>query len=69
MRRFRGNGGAFVHGWPGGFPSLASVVWCNVPPLFFFEFKDILDINKFIKIGKKAKMVTCGLAIIACWCI
>ncbi|KAJ0918143.1 putative reverse transcriptase zinc-binding domain-containing protein [Helianthus annuus] len=48
---------------------LAFNVWCNVPPLFFFEFKDILDINKFIKIGKKAEMVTYLLAIIACWCI
>ncbi|KAJ0880373.1 putative reverse transcriptase zinc-binding domain-containing protein [Helianthus annuus] len=43
-------------------------VWCNVPPLFFFEFKDILDI-KYIKIGKKADMVTYGLVIITCWCI
>ncbi|XP_021989893.1 uncharacterized protein LOC110886407 [Helianthus annuus] len=44
-------------------------VWCNIPPLFFFEFKDILDIHKVIKRGKKADKIIYGLGIITCWCI
>ncbi|MFS8031300.1 putative reverse transcriptase zinc-binding domain-containing protein [Helianthus anomalus] len=27
--------------------------WCNIPSLYFFEFKDILEIYKFIKCNKK----------------
>ncbi|XP_021974414.1 uncharacterized protein LOC110869469 [Helianthus annuus] len=43
--------------------------WCNVPPLFFFEFKDILESHKLIKSGKKAEKIIYGLVIIVCWCI
>ncbi|XP_021995848.1 uncharacterized protein LOC110893033 [Helianthus annuus] len=43
--------------------------WCNIPPLFFFEFKDILEIHKLIKSDKKAEKIIYGLVIITCWCI
>ncbi|XP_035845923.1 uncharacterized protein LOC118492196 [Helianthus annuus] len=44
-------------------------VWCNNSPLFFFEFKDILEIHKVIKSGKKTEKIMYGMALIACWCI
>ncbi|XP_022007603.1 uncharacterized protein LOC110906839 [Helianthus annuus] len=44
-------------------------VWCNIPLLFFFEFKDILESHKLIKSGKKAEKIIYRLGIIACWCI
>ncbi|XP_021980016.1 uncharacterized protein LOC110876147 [Helianthus annuus] len=44
-------------------------VWCNIPPLFFFEFKDILDSHKLIRNGIQAEKIFYGLVIIACWCI
>ncbi|KAJ0479839.1 putative RNA-directed DNA polymerase [Helianthus annuus] len=43
--------------------------WCKIPPLFLFEFKDILDIHKFIKCSKKEEKIIYGLALITSWCI
>ncbi|KAJ0600251.1 putative reverse transcriptase zinc-binding domain-containing protein [Helianthus annuus] len=30
-------------------------VWCKIPPIYNFEFKDILDIHIYSQVGKKAK--------------
>ncbi|XP_022032257.1 uncharacterized protein LOC110933335 [Helianthus annuus] len=43
--------------------------WCNIPPLYLFEFKDILEIHKFIKCSKKEEKIVYGLALITSWCI
>ncbi|XP_022023779.1 uncharacterized protein LOC110924045 [Helianthus annuus] len=43
--------------------------WCNIPPIFAFEFKDLLDIHNSLQMGKKAKKLILGLVIISCWCI
>ncbi|XP_021999371.1 uncharacterized protein LOC110896215 [Helianthus annuus] len=43
--------------------------WCNIPPLYLFEFKDILDIHKFMKRSKKEEKIIYGLALITSWCI
>ncbi|KAM0060426.1 putative reverse transcriptase zinc-binding domain-containing protein [Helianthus debilis subsp. tardiflorus] len=37
--------------------------WCNIPPFFFFEFKDILESHKLIKRGKMAEKIIYGLGI------
>ncbi|XP_022026926.1 uncharacterized protein LOC110927850 [Helianthus annuus] len=42
---------------------------CNIPPIFAFEFKDLMDIHNSIQAGKKAKKIILGLAIFSCWCI
>ncbi|XP_021991527.1 uncharacterized protein LOC110888304 [Helianthus annuus] len=44
-------------------------VWCNISPLILFDFKDILEIHKFIKRSKKEEKIIHGLAMIASWCI
>ncbi|KAJ0861017.1 putative reverse transcriptase zinc-binding domain-containing protein [Helianthus annuus] len=44
-------------------------VWCNIPSIYIFDFKDILDIHNFNQLGKKAKKVIHGLVIISFWCI
>ncbi|XP_035841275.1 uncharacterized protein LOC118488170 [Helianthus annuus] len=44
-------------------------IWCNFTPLYFFEFKDILEIHKFSNRSKKEEKIIYGLAMIACWCI
>ncbi|KAJ0898979.1 hypothetical protein HanRHA438_Chr08g0362991 [Helianthus annuus] len=43
--------------------------WCNIPPIFAFEFKDLLDIHNFNQEGNKMKKILRGLVIISCWCI
>ncbi|XP_021979494.1 uncharacterized protein LOC110875605 [Helianthus annuus] len=43
--------------------------WCKIPPLYLFEFKDILDIPIFIKRSKKEEKIIYGLALITSWCI
>ncbi|XP_021986108.1 uncharacterized protein LOC110882380 [Helianthus annuus] len=42
--------------------------WCNIPPIYLFEFKDILDIHKFRKCSKEEKIIY-GLALITSWCL
>ncbi|KAF5771848.1 putative reverse transcriptase zinc-binding domain-containing protein [Helianthus annuus] len=55
--------------------SLASRVWtavsawCNIPPIFAFAFKDLLDIHNSGLLGKKAKKIMLGLVISTVWCI
>ncbi|KAJ0523818.1 putative reverse transcriptase zinc-binding domain-containing protein [Helianthus annuus] len=44
-------------------------VWCNIPPIFIFDFKDIMDIHNSSQFSKKAKKIIHGLVIISCWCI
>ncbi|KAJ0462665.1 putative reverse transcriptase zinc-binding domain-containing protein [Helianthus annuus] len=44
-------------------------VWCKIPPIFIFDFKDILDIHNYSQVGKKAKKIIQGLVIICCWVI
>ncbi|XP_021984804.1 uncharacterized protein LOC110880626 [Helianthus annuus] len=44
-------------------------VWCKIPPIFAFNFKDILDTHNFSQAGKKEKKIIQGLVIISCWCI
>ncbi|XP_021995406.1 uncharacterized protein LOC110892557 [Helianthus annuus] len=44
-------------------------VWCNIPQIFAFDFKDLMDIHNNIQSGKKTKKIIRGLIIIACWCI
>ncbi|KAJ0542525.1 hypothetical protein HanHA89_Chr09g0340781 [Helianthus annuus] len=41
--------------------------WCNIPPLYLFEFKDILDFHKFMKRSKKEEKIIYGLALITSW--
>ncbi|XP_021980013.1 uncharacterized protein LOC110876145 [Helianthus annuus] len=41
--------------------------WCNIPPLYLFEFKDILDLHKFMKRSKKEEKIIYGLALITSW--
>ncbi|KAJ0920733.1 putative RNA-directed DNA polymerase [Helianthus annuus] len=43
--------------------------WCKIPPLYLFEFKDILEIHKFIKRIKKEEKIMYGLALTTAWCI
>ncbi|XP_021986259.1 uncharacterized protein LOC110882582 [Helianthus annuus] len=43
--------------------------WCNIPPIFAFEFKDLMDSHNSIQVGKKAKKIILWLAIISCWYI
>ncbi|XP_022041998.1 uncharacterized protein LOC110944653 [Helianthus annuus] len=44
-------------------------VWCKIPPIYIFEFKDILDIHNYSQVEKKAKNIIQGLVIISCWSI
>ncbi|XP_021985101.1 uncharacterized protein LOC110881020 [Helianthus annuus] len=43
--------------------------WCNIPPIFAFEFKDLMDIHNSNQERKKVKKILRGLVIITCWCI
>ncbi|XP_035838746.1 uncharacterized protein LOC118486418 [Helianthus annuus] len=36
--------------------------WCNIPPIFAFDFKDILDTHNHIQAGKKSKKIIYGLS-------
>ncbi|KAJ0616064.1 hypothetical protein HanIR_Chr02g0086351 [Helianthus annuus] len=29
--------------------------WCKIPPIYFFNFKDILELHSHSQVGKKAK--------------
>ncbi|KAJ0457634.1 putative reverse transcriptase zinc-binding domain-containing protein [Helianthus annuus] len=35
--------------------------WCKIPPIFSFEFKDIMEIHNLSQLGKKAKKIIQGL--------
>ncbi|XP_022040762.1 uncharacterized protein LOC110943320 [Helianthus annuus] len=48
---------------------MAVSVWCNIPPIFAFRFKDLMDIHNSLQIGKKTKKIILGLVIITCWYI
>ncbi|KAJ0859583.1 putative reverse transcriptase zinc-binding domain-containing protein [Helianthus annuus] len=43
--------------------------WCNIPPIYAFEFKDLMDTQNSFQGGKKMKKIVRGLVIISCWCI
>ncbi|KAF5772197.1 hypothetical protein HanXRQr2_Chr13g0573991 [Helianthus annuus] len=43
--------------------------WCNIPPIFTFEFKDLMDIHNSNQERKKMKKILWGLVIIVCWCL
>ncbi|MFS7895696.1 putative reverse transcriptase zinc-binding domain-containing protein [Helianthus anomalus] len=43
--------------------------WCSAPPLFIFDFKDIMEAHNFSNLSNKAKKIIHGLVIITCWCI
>ncbi|KAJ0854520.1 putative reverse transcriptase zinc-binding domain-containing protein [Helianthus annuus] len=44
-------------------------VWCKIPPIFAFAFKDLLGIHNTCFLGKRAKKIMLGLMIISVWCI
>ncbi|KAJ0469477.1 putative reverse transcriptase zinc-binding domain-containing protein [Helianthus annuus] len=44
-------------------------VWCKIPPIFAFAFKDLLEIHNTCFLGKRAKKIMLGLMIIYVWCI
>ncbi|XP_076921629.1 uncharacterized protein LOC143583114 [Bidens hawaiensis] len=41
--------------------------WCNVPPIFGFSVRDILELHKSTNIGANKKEVFHGIIIIALW--
>ncbi|XP_021991791.1 uncharacterized protein LOC110888579 [Helianthus annuus] len=43
--------------------------WCNIPHIFVFSVKDIMEMHGYIQIGRKAKKIIHGLAMITVWCI
>ncbi|KAM0024242.1 hypothetical protein Hdeb2414_s0022g00613451 [Helianthus debilis subsp. tardiflorus] len=43
--------------------------WCNIPPIFAFAFKDLMDIHNSCLFGKRAKKIMLGLVITTVWCI
>ncbi|XP_022014652.1 uncharacterized protein LOC110914146 [Helianthus annuus] len=48
---------------------VAVISWSNIPPIFAFEYKDLMDIQNSIQVGKKAKKIILGLVIISGWCV
>ncbi|KAJ0497121.1 putative RNA-directed DNA polymerase [Helianthus annuus] len=44
-------------------------VWCGIPSLFAFSFKDLLEFQLFSGLSGKKKEVLYGLIIIVCWSI
>ncbi|KAJ0733174.1 putative reverse transcriptase zinc-binding domain-containing protein [Helianthus annuus] len=43
--------------------------WCNIPPIFAFDFKNLMEIHKSNQGDKNMKKILRGLVIISCWCI
>ncbi|KAJ0935118.1 putative non-specific serine/threonine protein kinase [Helianthus annuus] len=44
-------------------------VWAKTPPIYAFDFKDLLSCHKGLGLGKKARDIVRGLIVVACWCL
>nr|XP_043618954.1 uncharacterized protein LOC122590843 [Erigeron canadensis] len=43
--------------------------WCNIPPIFAFSFKDLLDIHVYMRGSVSLKKAFYGVVLVAIWCI
>ncbi|KAJ0588212.1 putative reverse transcriptase zinc-binding domain-containing protein [Helianthus annuus] len=43
--------------------------WFKIPSLFVFSVKDLMELHRYLQMGKKAKKIIDGLIIITVWCI
>ncbi|MFS7976886.1 putative reverse transcriptase zinc-binding domain-containing protein [Helianthus anomalus] len=43
--------------------------WCNIPPIFAFDFNDLLEMHKSSHINVAAKPVIQGIVFLTLWCL
>ncbi|KAL8234664.1 hypothetical protein R6Q59_020764 [Mikania micrantha] len=43
--------------------------WCKIPPIYAFEFHDLITIYRFFPVSRSKKEIVQAIIITACWCL